>query len=251
MVWEAARYQEQFSYVWRYGENLIELLAPQPGERILDLGCGTGQLTAQLAAAGATVVGLDRDANMLAEARRHSSDIEFVLADAADFSFSKPFDAVFSNAALHWMKDPAAVLACVAAALKPGGRFVAELGEKDNIAHVVAASLEALNKIGRPLSSDDYPWYFPSPGEYATLLEAAGFKVQALWRFPRPTPVDGGDAGLADWLGMFGARLFAHLSAGERAAAIALVEDSLRPALYRDGAWSVDYVRLRFVAVKR
>ncbi len=249
--WNASGYEQHHSYVWRHGEDLIELLAPQPGERILDLGCGPGQLTALLAASGAHVVGLDQDGNMLAQAREHYPNIEFVQANAADFVLSEPFDAVFSNAALHWMKEQAAVIENVARALKPGGRFVAEMGGNGNISRIVRAILDTLEAIDQPPPSvDSYPWYFPSTAGQSFLLEFAGFDVQAMWHFARPTQLDGGDAGMANWLSVFGVRLLEHLSVSQYAEAVRMIEDILRPELYKDGVWSVDYVRLRFVAVK-
>src|SRR6266545_6600698 len=123
-IWNTALYDGKNAFVWKHGRGVVELLAPQPGERIIDLGCGTGHLTNQIAAAGADVIGLDRSQSMIEEARRLYPDLHFEKADATDFHFDQPFDAVFSNAAIHWMKDQPAVARCIREALKPGGRFV-------------------------------------------------------------------------------------------------------------------------------
>jgi SAM-dependent methyltransferase len=162
-AWDAARYQDQHSFVWRYGANLMELLNPQPGERILDLGCGTGQLTAEIARSGATVIGLDNSAEMLAERSQELSGSYVSFRRRRQLRFPEPFDAVFSNAALHWVKDAEGAVASIARALRPGGRFVAEFGGKGNIASVQAA----LRAVLGPSADEQSPWYYPSIGEYA------------------------------------------------------------------------------------
>ena len=156
-TWDAARYQARHSYVFEYGEDLIGLLDPQPGERILDLGCGSGQLTAKIAESGADVTGLDRSAEMIAEARRNFPSLKFELGDAASFTVDAPFDAVFSNAVLHWVKDADGTAASVARALRSGGRFVLEMGGKGN----TQAVMDAVREVAGPIET---PWYFPSIG---------------------------------------------------------------------------------------
>jgi len=239
--WDPAGYQSRHSYVWEHGESLIELLAPQPGERILDVGCGSGQLTARIAATGAVVIGLDRSAEMLAEARKNFPSVEFRLADAANFEIEEPVDAVFSNAALHWMKDAAGVAASIARALKPGGRFVAELGGKGNIAAVVEAAQHVTGKT-------DTPWYYPAVGEYASLLEQHGFEVRLATLFDRPTRVEGED-GMEHWLTTFGDVLLSGMDDAGRREARRAIAAKLRPKMYRDGGWIIDYRRLRVRAV--
>ena len=145
--WDSALYEDRHSFVWKGGAELIDLLDPRPGERILDLGCGTGHLTAQIAERGAVVTGLDASVSMIAQARQNYPKLKFTLADARDFPASEPFDAVFSNAALHWIQDSEAVVASVARGLKSGGRFVLEMGAKRNIAHIVKA-LDAVLREG-------------------------------------------------------------------------------------------------------
>lgn len=240
MNWNATGYQQQYSYVWQHGESLLAQLNPQAGDRILDLGCGTGQLTAQIAASGADVMGIDCDRAMIAQAQANYPQLAFQVADATSFQLSEPVDAVFSNAVLHWVKDAAAAAGCIAEALKPGGRLVAELGGQGN----VNAILSALQQVsGRENLS---PWYFPSVGEYAAVLEKAGLEVVYASLFERPTPL--GEAGVAGWLTMFGQRFFADLSTAEWQGIVTAVESAV-PQLYQAGEWIADYRRLRVAAI--
>ncbi|MFC5971343.1 class I SAM-dependent methyltransferase [Halomarina salina] len=243
--WDADAYDDGHSFVFEYGERVVDLLEPDEGERILDLGCGTGHLTARIAESGATVVGLDAAEPMVAEARERYPDCEFVHADARSFSFDRPFDAVFSNAALHWIHDQDAVLDSVTDALRPGGRFVAELGGAGNVAAIVGAVREEAAARGYDVDS---PWYFPSVGEYATRLESHGLETRYARLFDRPTDLDDGADGLANWLEMFGDGLLSAVPEGERSAVVAGVEARLRDDLFREGTWVADYRRLRVVA---
>lgn len=240
MNWNAAAYQNRHSYVWQHGESLLELLKPQAGERILDLGCGPGQLTEQIAASGAAVIGLDSDPAMIAQAQTNYPDITFQVGDAANFQLSEPVDAVFSNAALHWVTQAEPAAHCIAAALKLGGRFIVEFGGKGNVQTI----LKALSEVSRRSLN---PWYFPSLSEYATLLESAGLEVVYAHLFDRPTPL--GEAGLAGWLEMFGQRFFTDLSAEAWAETVRAVE-AAAPQLYQEKEWIADYRRLRVIAMK-
>ena len=245
-VWNAASYQDQFDYVWQYGVSLLSQLDPQKGELILDLGCGTGQLTAQIATSGARVMGVDSDRAMVAQAIANYPDISFQVEDAMCFQLAAPVDAVFSNAVLHWVLAAQSAALCIEKALKPGGRFVAEFGSEGNVQTI----LSALSQVsGR---SELNPWYFPSLGEYVALLESVGFEVVFAHIFDRPTPL--GAAGLAGWLDMFGQRFFADLSSAQWADLVKAVEAAV-PQLHRsgktEGEWMADYRRLRVVAIKR
>lgn len=244
-AWDPARYQDQHSFVWRFGANLLESLKPQRGERILDVGCGTGQLTAEIARSGATVVGLDKSADMLSEACKNYPDLEFVLADAAGFEFPELFDAVFSNAALHWVKDAEGAVRSIAAALRPGGRFIAEFGGHGNIASVQSA----LRAVFGPSADQRSPWYYPSVGEYAPILERHGFEIRDASLFDRPTPLEGED-GLANWLRMFTGTYLRELPSERADDAVRQLVDHLRPTLYHGGVWTVDYRRLRVQCVR-
>jgi trans-aconitate methyltransferase len=243
--WDPALYDDRHSFVWKQTAGLVELLRLRPGERVLDLGCGTGHLTAQLAAAGADVVGLDSASEMVARARQAYPNLRFELADARTFAVSGPFDAVFSNAALHWVREPAAVIARVAAALRPGGRFVAEFGGRGNVRTVIASLEAAARQLGvGPLA---HPWYYPGIAEYAGLLERGGLEVTHAELFDRPTPLESAD-GLRNWVRMFVATMLEQVPPSRREDFLRLVEMEARPALFRDGQWFADYRRLRVVA---
>lgn len=249
--WDPALYDEKHSFVWKFGADLIDLLAPKQGERILDLGCGTGHLTGRIAALGAEVIGIDASAEMIHQARKNYPDLQFEVRDGRDFEFKEPFDAVFSNAALHWIKEPERVIACIARALKPGGRFVAELGGKGNIGRIIEALKEAFKAAGFSLKEAAIPWYFPSIGEYSALLERNGLEVTDASLFDRPTPLEGGETGLRDWIETFAASLLQHVPPDRRAAIIQTMEETLRPALFQNGIWQADYKRLRLRAIKK
>lgn len=247
--WNSTLYDRQLGFVSAYGMGAVDWLAPRPGEHVLDLGCGTGDLTAQIAAKGAAADGLDASEAMILEARRKYPGLHFEVADAHGFRPAHTYDAVFSNAALHWMTRPAAVIRGVAAALRHGGRFVGEFGARGNVERIVHSLEQAVGRLGIDAAARN-PWFFPSAGEYATLLEAEGFTVRRLVTFERPTPLNDGDHGLRHWLTMFGGAYWSGLTAVQVEAVIADVGQALRAELYADGVWTVDYVRLRFEAVK-
>jgi trans-aconitate methyltransferase len=248
--WDASAYDTRHSFVWKYGEEVLELLAPQPGERVLDLGCGTGHLTNQIAARGALVVGLDKSPAMIERAQTLYPELRFEIGDAADFEFSEPFDAVFSNAAIHWMKDQDAVAVSIRRVLKPDGRFVAEFGGKGNIKKLRTALHNALDAGGYSLNREATRRYYASIGEYSTLLESHGFRVRYAAHIDRPTKLEGGESGLRKWLEVFADNELAAVPANERDELIHRVEQELRPDLFRDGSWFADYKRLRVVAIR-
>ncbi|HZM85220.1 MAG TPA: methyltransferase domain-containing protein [Blastocatellia bacterium] len=249
-TWNTELYDGKNAFVWKHGRGVVELLSPQPGERILDLGCGTGHLTNQIATAGAEVVGLDKSPSMIEGARKLYPSLRFEIADAMEFGFEQPFDAVFSNAAIHWMKDQRAVARSIWGALKEGGRFVAEFGGKGNIRAIRTALTDAVEAADETINAEPFARYYPAIGEYATLLEAQGFRVTFATHFDRPTKLDEGDKGLRNWLLTFADNVIESLPEGKREPVIAQVEDALRPALFRDGTWFADYRRIRIVAVR-
>lgn len=244
--WDAALYDEAHSFVAAYGGSLVDDLDPRPGERILDLGCGTATLTAEIAARGAGVVGLDSSEEMLARGREEHPGLDLVHGDGADFSFAHPFDAVFSNAALHWVGRPDAAATCIARVLRAGGRFVAEFGGHGNVAALLGSLAEAAATRGHALRG---AWYFPTIGEYAAVLERHGLVVTDARLYPRPTTLSGDD-GLATWYRMFAGGHLADVPAADREAVIEDAVDHLRPTAFRDGTWTADYVRLRVRAIR-
>ncbi|MEH1846094.1 MAG: methyltransferase domain-containing protein [Nostoc sp.] len=248
--WNTALYEDKHAFVWKYGEDLLKLLNPQPGESILDLGCGTGQLTEKIAQAGAQVMGVDYASAMIEKARQNYPHIRFDVADARNFQVDKPLDAVFSNAVLHWVKQADSAIASIHQALKPGGRFVAEFGGKGNIEAIATALYSALKSIGIPQAQALNPWYYPSIGEYASLLEQQGFDVIHAMLFARPTPLAEGEAGMANWIQMFASSFLTGLSSEQQIQVIRVVEEYLKPTLYQQGTWIADYRRIRIVAIK-
>ncbi|MDB5241338.1 MAG: type 11 methyltransferase [Spirosoma sp.] len=248
--WNTDLYQQKHAFVFQYGDDLLTVLKPQPGERILDLGCGTGELTARIAQKGAEVVGLDASATMIAKARQSFPDLTFQLGDAQQLVTSQPFDAIFSNATLHWIGETQQprVLRTVFKALKPGGRFVAELGGRGNVQRILNALHSVLNEVG--INQPVHLNYFPSVGQYATMLETAGFSIRWMQYFDRDTPLTDPQTGISDWLTMFRGDLLNALSDKDRQAVISAVNLQLRPTNFRDGYWFADYKRLRFEAVK-
>ena len=248
--WNPGLYDSKHSFVWQRAADLLELLAPRPGERILDLGCGTGHLTAQIARSGACVVGIDRSPAMIADARKNYPGIEFHVADARRFRFPQPFDAVFSNAALHWIREPEKVIGAVWRALVSGGRFVLEMGGKGNIHTFTEAFEEALQAVGAARAGNRTPWFFPSVAEYAALLEKRGFEIHSASLFDRPTLLDDGEAGLNNWIEMFGASFLARVKPARKNEFLAKAGEILRPKCFHDGRWIAGYRRLRIVAAK-
>src|SRR6266516_1115567 len=214
--WSAERYPETAHFVPTLSAPVLELLAPAPGERILDLACGDGVLTERIVAAGAEVVAVDAGPDMVAAARARGIDARVMPGQS--LNFEGEFDAVFSNAALHWMHPPEAVLAGVHRALKPGGRFVAEMGGHNNTAAVLARRRLDAYRLS--------PWYFPSAAAYRAKLEAAGFAVTEIAIHPRPTVLT---SGIDAWFDNFFDDFFAPLPEADRVVARSEMIDLLRP----------------------
>ncbi|MEK3833322.1 methyltransferase domain-containing protein [Paenibacillus sp. FSL P2-0136] len=246
--WQADTYDHKLDFVSKLGGDVLSLLQPQPGERVLDIGCGTADLTAKIASAGAETVGIDLSPEMIARGRAKYPHLNLSTQNAYTYRTSGTFDAVFSNAALHWMKDAHAVAVTVASALRTGGRFVAEFGGYRNVAALVNATEAALSAHGYDPQGRN-PWYFPTIGEYTAVLEAHGFLVTLAQHFERPTPLQG-ESGIRDWLDMMADDFFYDVSAEDKTAIYREVEDQLRPEHYRQGQWIADYRRLRVCAVK-
>lgn len=251
MEWNAALYDSRHEFVSRQGEPVLALLDPQPGEHILDLGCGTGDIAQRIAQAGSDVTGLDASPDMIAEAKRKYPDIRFLSGDACSIDLGERFDAVFSNAVLHWIRDHDALLERVGAHLKPGGRFVAEFGARGNVDKIIQALRTVLAAHRYAAQAATNNWYFPTPGTYAMQLEKHGFEVRLMECFDRPTVLQDAENGIVEWLEMFGREFFRGISPLERRNLLYEIQDHLYDDLYRDGQWHADYRRLRFCAIWR
>lgn len=248
--WQPDSYDQKLGFVSEYGKDLLSLLNPGEHEVILDLGCGTGDLTRDIARTGAKVLGMDASAEMIARAKEKYPEMVFQVGDAQCFSLEIPCDAVFSNAALHWMRDAGGVVRSVWNALKPGGRFIAEFGGAGNVGTIVQAITEVLTAEYGIDAEARNPWYFPSPGEYSSLLEQQGFVVRLLYYFDRPTRLQDGRDGMLSWLAQFGDDFFQGLKPEEIQEACRKIGTKVQGDLWRDGAIYADYKRLRVVAEK-
>jgi trans-aconitate methyltransferase len=247
--WDAQLYDAKHGFVWEKAKAVVELLAAKSGEQILDIGCGTGALTADIAAAGAEVVGVDRSAEMIEEARKKFPSLRFEVCDARTLSFAGEFDAVFSNAALHWIPEAERVMVGIARALRPGGRFVAEFGGQGNVHNVVSALEAALAQLGISPGGANV-WYYPSVAEYSTLLEQHGLEVREAALFARPTKLQDGERGFSNWIIMFCGSFLERVPDAQREGFLRAAEQAARPALWKADHWELDYRRLRIAAWK-
>ena len=247
--WNAELYDAKHAFVWEKARGLLEWLAPHSAESILDVGCGTGQLSAEIAASGAHVVAVDRSREMVAEARRKFPQLRFEVCDARALPFDQEFDAVFSNAALHWIPEAEQVVDGISHALKPGGRFIAEFGGRGNVQNVVAALQQGLIALHIP-PEDANPWYNPSIAEYSSLLEQYGLEVRQAILFDRPTKLEDGKDGLVNWIAMFCESFFARIPESRRYDYLHAVAEAARPNLWKSDHWELDYRRLRLAAWK-
>jgi ubiquinone/menaquinone biosynthesis C-methylase UbiE len=247
--WDASLYDNKHNFVSTFGEDLVSLLNPQKGEHILDVGCGTGDLAYDISTKGASVTGIDAAQSMIDVAKEKYPDIDFSVQNGENFSFNPHFHAVFSNAAIHWMKNQQKVIQNCYDVLLPGGRFVAELGGANNIRSIVNAIKEASNRLSILYDVTLFPWVFPTKGEVEAYLINAGFNVITIKHYERPTPLVGED-GLRNWLEMFSNNMFKNLTTEEKEAIYNECECILRPQLYKENSWIADYWRIRFIAQK-
>jgi len=283
--WNADLYEDRHNFVFDLGKGVVDLLNPKPGEHILDVGCGTGQLTEEIhnrmnedregmttgmksganryvgaresmmsmptgpvaSVSSGSVIGIDPSEAMIGNAVKNYPGLAFRVMDVTAMPFENEFDAVFSNAVLHWVPNADAAAAGIARALKNGGRFIAEFGGQGNVATIVDAVLAEMKAMG---DEDAHAiWFYPSIGQYAPILERYGLEVRQAMLFDRPTRLEGAD-GLRTWLSMFGSGITSRLTEEERNLAYDKAVETLRPILYRDGSWWADYRRIRLHAVK-
>ncbi len=249
MKWNAALYDKSHGFVSKYGEGILSYLQPKPGETILDLGCGTGDLTKEIFISGANVTGIDNSAEMILTAKSKFPEIEFYQMDARELSFNVQFDAIFSNAVLHWIPEKETVIKGMYSVLKEGGRIVLEFGGKGNIQQMINALRKTLNDRGYHQNAGINFWYYPSIGEYARELEKQNFRVVHAEHFDRLTPLKG-EHGIKDWFVMFADNFFTGISFTEKEDILKEVEQKLKATHFAGGVWNADYKRIRIIAIK-
>jgi trans-aconitate methyltransferase len=249
MQWNTNLYDQKHDFVSKYGEDVIKLLAPKEGENILDVGCGTGDLADMISKTGAHVLGIDSSEEMIQRACEKYPHLEFLVQSADNFHFEKEFDAVFSNATLHWVLEKEKAIDCIYNVLKKGGRFVAEFGGKGNVENILSALRHALTKHGYSDLANKHVWYFPSLSEYTSLLEQKGFRVTWAAHFDRETLLKDHD-GIKNWIYMFGKSFLGTIDENITGQILSEVEDQIRSSNYKGNEWYADYVRLRIVAIK-
>ncbi len=248
--WDVDLYDDKHSFVFKYGEGLVDVLAPKPGERILDLGCGTGYLTSMIAASGAEVVGIDNSLDMIKKARAQYPQLEFKVQSATEFHFDEHFNAIFSNAVLHWVTQKEQAIDCMYRNLKKSGRIVLEMGGKHNVEKIISALQATLVKYGFAENAATVIWYFPSLSEYTGLLEKRGFRVNYAAHFNRETILEDNNNGIKDWVKMFGSSFLKGVDEAVIDNILSEVQAILKPTHFRNGQWYADYKRLRIVATK-
>lgn len=249
-TWDAQLYNDKHNFVYGYGMGLIDLLAPKSHERILDLGCGSGELTAKIDELAGSVVGIDKSPEMITRAKEQFPACDFEVGDATDFNVGKPFDALFSNATLHWVLDYKKAIANIHSNLTDGGRMVVEFGGKNNVKTIIETLRESLRRRGYEGQSDLNLWYFPSIGEYTSALEYQGFTVIFAQWYDRPTLLADEQTGIADWLQMFAKPFFDRIPADDAVEIRKEVQNSLSDRLFKNGKWYADYKRIRIFAIK-
>ncbi len=248
--WQPELYNNKHSFVYNYGKNLLKLLDPKPYERILDLGCGSGQLTSKISESAKETIGIDKSAEMIADAKSKFKTIEFQVKNAENFKFNKKFDAIFSNATLHWIKNQENAIACMFENLNPNGRIVLEFGGKGNVETIVNQLRDSLNKRGYIEQSKLNLWYFPSIAEYTVALESAGFRVVLAEHYDRPTELADEKSGIKDWISMFAESFFKGVDKKHVEDIKNEVQEEVKEKCLINNKWFADYKRIRIVAVK-
>lgn len=251
MSWNVNLYNEKHGFVHKYGADLVQLLEAKIGERILDLGCGSGQLTSEISNYTDKVIGIDSSKEMIEASREMFQSLEFYQMDAASFEFDKAFDAIFSNAVLHWVKNQKTASQNMYRHLKTGGRLVVEFGGAGNVATITNAIRICLIDRGFFENAGLERWYFPSISSYTTLLEEVGFEVVHAQLYDRPTLLESKNNGIKDWIEMFGAHFFEGIQQEDKISILNEVQNKVHASCFKDGNWYADYRRIRVVAFKK
>jgi len=249
--WDVNLYNSKHNFVYQYGEDLINILNPQKGEFILDLGCGSGQLTHQISLSKAEVIGIDNSENMINSAKENYPKLNFYVKEAYNFQFQKPFDAIFSNAVLHWVADSENAVLSMCKNLKKGGKLVVEFGGKGNVQTILNSLTKSLKRNGFVKNSILENWYFPSISEYTLLLEKNGFEVEFANLYDRPTALVDNKNGIKDWIEMFGSSFFVDIPNKDKNQILEEVQNDVKEKCFIDGKWYADYRRIRVVAKKK
>jgi len=249
--WKPDLYNEKHSFVYDYGESLIKLLDPKENQKILDLGCGSGQLTSKINEFAKETIGIDKSFEMIEDAKSKFPNIEFHVMDASDFKFNAKFDSIFSNATLHWVKDFKNAIKCMYENLNSNGKIVLEFGGKGNVQTIVNELRNSLKTRGYKNQSNLNLWYFPSIGEYSTQLEIGGFRVVFAEHYDRPTELADENSGIKDWISMFAESFFIGVNENHIEEIKNEVQEKIKEKCLINGKWFADYKRIRIVAVKQ
>lgn len=250
IIWDATLYDKQHHFVSDYGADVLQWLAPKTEEHILDVGCGTGQLAAQIAESGAVILGTDASADMVANAKATYPNLNFEVVDGTRLPYKENFDAIFSNATFHWIENQDVLTEGLFKSLKPGGRLVAEFGGKGNVKSITDAIKSAAEQLGLTDKVVSNFWFFPSISTYTDLLESKGFEVEQAWLFDRPTKLIG-EEGMYIWINQFAQHAFKNLTNEQSEAIKNLAVEILKPRYFINGEWVADYRRLRVKAWRK
>jgi trans-aconitate methyltransferase len=247
MKWNTDLYDKSHSFVSEYGKSLISHVNCNSGQVILDLGCGTGTLAYELSKKGATVIGIDPSAEMVDKAKNSYPDLTFLVEDATKLPYESSFDTVFSNAVFHWITDQEKLLQCVHNALKPNGALICEFGAHGNIHSIQSAFSKITKTYGYDFQN---PFYFPTSDEYAKLLSHAGFKIEHIMDYDRPTPLAGGANGVRNWVIQFFEKDLKFFTQDQQETILNDLDKELKPILWRGDIWIADYRRIQVIAYK-
>lgn len=247
MKWNSDLYDNKHSFVAEYGKSMIDLVNVRKNQKILDLGCGTGVLTNELAKKGATVIGIDSSTDMIKKAKSNYTKLTFQVADATNLAFKNYFDTVFSNAVFHWIPNQEKLLYSIYNSLQDNGKLICEFGAKNNVYKIQTAFEKALKKNGYSYCSE---FFFPSKEEYKLLLEQTGFEIEHIIEYDRPTPLADGEKGLRNWMCQFFASYLSNIPHKEMEQILFETEKICKNSIWEDNQWIADYRRIQIIAVK-